>query len=115
MKPFTRLSMFSMIFITLGWLTALYYQIEGLTQDGIGNPVELVSRSDNYEHVAGLINLAVFYKMPQFFGYSMFSIESLGSILPIRNGMEKKKHFRSIFISTVIGIATFNIIFGIIG
>ena len=59
--------------------------------------------------------MAIVANIPQFCGYSLFSMESIGSILPIRNGMKDKNKFRKVFISTVSGLAVFIIIFGVTG
>lgn len=52
---------------------------------------------------------------PQYFGVMCFTVEGVGTILPIRANMQARKSFRPMFLGTFLVICLLLISFGLLG
>ena len=129
MKPFTYLSIFSMSAIVMGWIGVLSYCFSwlffdskgGITNNNIYLPDDIngihYDFFNEWSHNESnkIVYAGSISNIPAFIGFAIFSVESLGCMLPIRNGMKQPKHFRVLFISTLIGVGSFIMLFGTLG
>ena len=52
---------------------------------------------------------------PQYFGVMCFTVEGVGTILPVRSSMQNRVSFRPMFLYTFLGICIMLITFGTLG
>lgn len=55
------------------------------------------------------------WRFPEFFGVMCFAIEGVGTIMPVRNVMKNRQHFRPMFLMSLGTVCVLLLAFGILG
>jgi proton-coupled amino acid transporter len=55
------------------------------------------------------------WRFPEFFGVMCFAIEGVGTIMPVRNVMKNRDHFRPMFIMSLGSVCILLLAFGLLG
>jgi len=99
MKHFKFIALAAMLAIILSVIAIFWYEIETIIKEGI-NPTSV---KWNY------------WRFPEFFGVMCYAVEGVGAVLPVRSTMKQRKHYRPMFLSTMIIIGFLYVSFGIVG
>lgn len=103
-RLFSKISFIANFFIIFTLTAIVYYDIH-----------LLINSNTHQENVKNKSNLFDFSNLPLMIGVSIYSFESIGMILSIKNTVEKNNVFLSIFKLTSISVTLLYVIFSIIG
>ena len=98
-KNFKWMAMGAMAAILTSVIAISVYEIKHISENGINT----TTVDWNIE------------RFPEYFGVVCFSVEGVGTIIPIRSQMKHRKQFRPMFLSTMYGIGLVLIVFGVLG